>query len=305
MRSITMPDLTAAELFSKAVCMSVTIRKIGLTRKAKVKVKSKADQNMFHITKSLVTCEEYSRIQRLDSRIRRQLHCYDLPAKIGRGMAIVPASCLHHLSRMIEDFRNERASLIDAFVDVYPERKDDARVKLKEEFREEEYPTISEIRESFHFDVQFMTFDLPGVLSTIDEQMAEREREKMAEKFKIIGEECRNGLRELMQELVDHLLDKLTPDETGKPKALRSSAISNLMTFLDQFEGQNVSNDQDLEKLVAQLRTTLQGVTPKTIRTDDTFQSIVRTSLQSVKNQLDTMVITKPTRRILVSEETD
>ena len=106
-------------------------------------------------------------------------------------------------------------------------------------------------------------------------------------------------------ELVDHLLEKLTPDETGKHKVLRSSALGNLMTFLDQFEGQNVSNDQDLEKLVAQLRTTLQGVTPKTLRKDDTFQGIVRTSLQSVKSQLDSLVITKPTRRILVSEETD
>ena len=114
MRSITMPDLTAEELFSKAVCMSLTIRKIGLTRKAKVKVKSRADQNMFHITKSLVTCDEYSKIEHLDSRIRRQLHRYDLPAKIGRGMAIVPASALNQLSHMIEDFRNERASLIDA-----------------------------------------------------------------------------------------------------------------------------------------------------------------------------------------------
>jgi hypothetical protein len=86
---------------------------------------------------------------------------------------------------------------------------------------------------------------------------------------------------------------------------LRASALNNLTTFLTDFEGRNISNDQELEKLVAQLRTTLQGVTPRTLKKDETFQGIVRTSLTSVRNQLDTLVITKPTRRILVSEDTD
>ena len=305
MRTLTLPDLTAENLFSKAVCMTLSLRKIGLQRRAKIKVKSKADQNMFKITKVIVSCPEYDRIVLLDSQIRRQLHRYDLPAKIGHGMALVPANCLQQLSHLIDDFRGQRAALIDAFSAVYHERKEDARDRLKDEFDAKEYPTLAEIRDSFRFDIQFMTFDLPGVLSSIDETMAERERERMAEKFKIIGEDIRDGLRELVKGLVDHLLEKLSPDSDGKPKVLRASALNNLTTFLTEFEGRNISNDQELDKLVAQLRTTLQGVTPRTLKKDETFQGIVRTSLTSVRHQLDTLVITKPTRRILVSEDTD
>lgn len=302
---VTMPDLTAEDLFSKAVCMTLTIRKIGLQRKSKVKVKSKADHSMFRITKSLIACSEYSEIEKLDSRIRRHLHRFDMPAKIGRGMALVPAAALNQLAHLIEEFRSERAALIDAFIEVYPDRKDDARLKLKEEFKEAEYPTITEIRDSFYFDVQFMTFDLPGVLNKINQDMAEREREKFVEKFKIIGEDIREGLRTLMQELVDHLLEKLTPDEHGKLKVLRGSALNNLTAFLNEFEGRNLSNDQELEKLVNQLKNTLHSVTPKSLKTDEPYQSIVRRSLTSVKDQLNSLIITKPTRRILVSEDTD
>ncbi len=301
----TLDSLTAHDLFSKAACMTLTLRKIGFKRRCKVKIKSKADQAMFRITKSLIACDEYHRIEKLDSQIRRQLHRFDLPAKIGKGMALVPAAALVQLSALVEDFRNQRAALIDAFLDVYPSKKQEASVKLLDQFKEEEYPTLHDVRESFGFDVQFIAFDLPASLQAIDQDLADREREKLMEKFKTYGEEIRGGLRQLLKESVDTLLAKLTPEDGGKPKRLRSSAVVNLVNFLNSFDGNNVSNDRELEKLVVQLRNTLQGVTPRQLRRDDSFQQIVRRSLDSVRTQLDAMLIATSPRRILVSEETD
>jgi len=298
-------DLTAEDVFAKAVCMTLSLHKIGLQRKSAITLKSNADQKMFRTTKLLIDCPEYRAIHRLDSQIRRDLHQFDLPGDIGRGMALVPATALPRVSHLADDFRMRRAALIDDFCRVYPERKEDARQKLIEEFKEAEYPSVQEIRNSFKFEIQFMTFDLPGVLSVVDEMMAEREREKMAEKFKTIGEDIRDGLRELMQGLVTHLLDRLSGQEDGKPKKLMPSAINNLLGFLHEFDGQNVSKDADLEKLVAQLKNTLEGVTPTSLKKDQNYRAIVTTSLQSVKAQLDTLMVDRPTRRILVSRDHD
>jgi|LNFM01.1.fsa_nt_gb hypothetical protein len=298
-------QMSAHQLFSKAACMTLSLRKIGFTRRCKAKIKSKADQAMFRIMKSLISGEEYHRILKLDSQIRRQLHRFDLPAKVGKGMALVPAAALCQLSALIEDFRNQRAALIDAFIEAYPTRKEEARTKLAEQFKESEYPTIHEIRDSFRFDTQFIAFDLPESLKAIDTTLAEQEREKLMEKFRTYGEEIRDGLRHIFKESVDTLLDKLTPDEHGKSKRLRNSAITNLMQFLTSFEGNNISDDQELEKLVAQLRNTLQGVTPTQLRKDETFQSVVRTSLDSVRTQLNGLLIAKSPRRILISEDND
>ncbi|MDE3220883.1 MAG: hypothetical protein KGO23_16100, partial [Nitrospirota bacterium] len=110
---------------------------------------------------------------------------------------------------------------------------------------------------------------------------------------------------ELMQGLVTHLLDRLSGQEDGKPKKLMPSAINNLLGFLNEFDGQNVSKDSELEKLVAQLKNTLDGVTPKSLKKDSNYRSIVTTSLQSVKAQLDTLMVDRPTRRILVSRDHD
>lgn len=301
----TIDSITAHDLFSKAACMTLSLRKIGFTRRCKAKITSNADQTMFRITKSLIAGEEYHRIETLDNHIRRQLHRFDLPAKIGKGMALVPASALFQLSALVEDFRNQRAALIDAFIQAYPTRKEDARAKLMEQFKDDEYPTVQEIRDSFRFDTQFIAFDLPESLKAIDQTLAAQEREKLMEKFKTYSEEIRDGLRQLFKECLDSLREKLTPDEHGNTKRLRNSAVVNLLNFLETFDGNNVSNDQELEKLVIQLRNTLHGITPTQLRRDDGFKSIVRTSLDSVRTQLDGLIVAKAPRRILVSEDTD
>lgn len=296
-------DLTAESLFKKAVCVTLSLHKVGLRRKTGVKVKSKADQKMFTTTKMIIDSDAYRRITRLDTTIRRDIHKYDLPVSIGRGMALVPATAVLRLTALMDEYRSSRACLIDEFCQDYPERKEHAREQLKEEFRESEYPTLTEIRESFKFDFQFITFGLPEHLNLIDPNLAAREREKMAEKMKAIGEEVQMKLREKLHELNTHLLDRLTGTSNGKPKKLVPSAITKLMQYVNEFEGMNVSNDQELEKLVTQLRNTLQGVTPKSLKKDLNYRGIIRTSLESVKTQLDNLMVDRPTRRILSSDD--
>src|SRR5574340_571986 len=79
-------DLTAEDVFAKAVCMTLSLHKIGLQRKSAIKLKSKADQKMFRTTKLLIECPEYRAIHRLDGQIRRDLHQFDLPGAERAGM---------------------------------------------------------------------------------------------------------------------------------------------------------------------------------------------------------------------------
>jgi hypothetical protein len=303
---LTMPeteDLTREQLFSKAACMTLSIHKVGFSRKTKVAIKSKADQTLVKRTKWIIDCPEYRAITRLDAKVKRDCERFKLPATVGRGMMLIAAKDLLEVYQLLDEYQMQRHALIDKFCSVYADRKVEAKDRLKDLYDEREYPTLAEVRDKFRVDIQFLTFDLPGFLQNINRTVAEREREKMAELFKGYGEEIRGGLREMLQALVDHLLEALTPGEDGRPKTLRATALTNLTEFVTAFDRRNVTDDSDMDKLVMQLRNTLDGLTPKGLKKDLHYQDIVRSSLQSVKSQLDAMVVPKTTRRILTSRD--
>jgi len=296
-------DLTREQLFSKAACMTLSIHKVGFSRKTTVGIKSKADQTLVKRTKWIINCPEYRAITRLDDKAKRDCEKFKLPATIGRGMMLIAANDLMEVYTILDDYQMQRHTLIDKFCSVYMERKLEAKDRLKDLYVETEYPTLAEVRDKFRVEIQFLTFDLPGFLQQVDRTVAEREREKMAEMFKGYGEEIRGGLREMLQGLVDHLLGALSGDNDGRPKTLRATALTNLTDFLTTFDRKNVTDDSELDKVVTQLRNTLSGITPKGLKKDTQYQEIIRTSLQSVRTQLTGLVIPQATRRILTSHD--
>ena len=296
-------DLTREQLFSKAACMTLSIHKVGFSRKTKVAIKSKADQTLVKRTKWIIDCPEYRAITRLDDRVKRDCEKFKLPATIGRGMMLIAAKDLMEVYRILDEYQMQRHTLIDTFCSVYLERKVEAKDRLKDLYVEMEYPTLAEVRDKFRVDIQFLTFDLPGFLQNVDRTLAQREREKMAELFKGYGEEIRGGLRDMLQGLVDHLLGALSSESDGRPKTLRAAALTNLTEFLTTFDRRNVTDDSELDKVVTQLRNTLAGITPKGLKKDLQYQEIIRTSLQSVRAQLTSLVVPQATRRILTSQD--
>ncbi|UVT18192.1 MAG: hypothetical protein H8K04_19820 (plasmid) [Nitrospira sp.] len=296
-------DLTREQLFSKAACMTLSIHKVGFSRKTKVAIKSKADQTLVKRTKWIIDCPEYRAITRLDDRVKRDCEKFKLPATIGRGMMLIAAKDLMEVYRILDEYQMQRHTLIDTFCSVYLERKVEAKDRLKDLYVETEYPTLAEVRDKFRVDIQFLTFDLPGFLQNVDRTLAQREREKMAELFKGYGEEIRGGLRDMLQGLVDHLLGALSSESDGHPKTLRAAALTNLTEFLTTFDRRNVTDDSELDKVVTQLRNTLAGITPKGLKKDLQYQEIIRTSLQSVRAQLTSLVVPQATRRILTSQD--
>lgn len=299
-------DLTLENLFRRAVCLFFSLRKPGIRRTVSTDVvTTTSDKSMLRVTKALIDCQEYEAIVTLDNRIRRRVKDFTLRAPVGLGIALIPAACLEELDRVIEEFRAERARLIDAFCAAYPERMQQARIRLQHLFNENEYPTLSELRDSFCLEWRYVTFDLPGVLSSISDTMHEREKEKMAAKMNEIQDGIKVSLRGAMAELVTHLHDRLTPSADGKAKVFRGSTVDNLLEFLQRFDAKNLSGDEELEQLVVEARGLLTGVKPESLRKDKLFQDVVRSGLTGIKERLDSLLIPKPTRRIYVTEDVE
>jgi hypothetical protein len=113
-------------------------------------------------------------------------------------------------------------------------------------------------------------------------------------------DEIRVGLRLTFKELVDALVDRLSPRPDGTRKKL--VGIDRLLEFVDSFSKQNVANDAELQALVVQVRGILKGQDVASLRKDQDLRELVKERMESAKVILDTLVEDAPSRQIVLRD---
>ncbi len=298
------PQATLSALWKNAVCLVLTLRKLGIKRTVREDVLAvETDRALVKVTKVILACPEYKEITKLDAQILKRLSSYTLPSSLRPGIYLVPTALLEEVDEVIVSFKETRDSLIDSFVRVYPQRVDEARRKLADLYNEADYPGVDTVKAGFLFECQYLTFDLPGTLSTLSERLLKRETDNVSRKVGQMLDEAKATLREAMAELVDHLMERLTPDTNGKAKTCKASTVTNLMDFLDRFDARNLGQDFDLQKLVNQAKGLLSGMDPASIRKDDSVATVVREGMRAIKSQLDALLVEKPSRVYALEDE--
>lgn len=116
------------------------------------------------------------------------------------------------------------------------------------------------------------------------------------EKVNNMLEDVNTYLREAMRSLVNHLVDRLSPSESGKSKTFKSSTLTNLLEFLNTFDARNLGNDIELAQLVTTAKNVLSGVDSQLLRSDQSIANVVQNGMGTIKAQLDSLLIKKPIR---------
>jgi hypothetical protein len=102
-----------------------------------------------------------------------------------------------------------------------------------------------------------------------------------------------------LAELVEHLVERLSSDESGKQKTFRDSTIENLNSFFARFNQLNIGSDEGLSDLIAQAQSVVQGVQPQQLRDNDSLRQQIATQMSAVQASLDGMMVDRPRRNIL------
>jgi hypothetical protein len=144
--------------------------------------------------------------------------------------------------------------------------------------------------------ISFIQFDFSGTLETISATMLKREERRSMEKVNNMLEDVNTYLREAMRSLVNHLVDRLSPSESGKSKTFKSSTLTNLLEFLNTFDARNLGNDIELAQLVTTAKNVLSGVDSQLLRSDQSIANVVQNGMGTIKAQLDSLLIKKPIR---------
>src|SRR2546428_8326068 len=130
-----------------------------------------------------------------------------------------------------------------------------------------DYPAVEDLGGEFGFSWQYVSFGVPDQLKAISRDVWEQEREKAAQRMAEASAEIQTVLRESMAKLVQHMADRLKEGPDGKPLRFKETTVSNLVEFLTNFEFRNVTDDGELQALVAQARELLNSVDADDLRT--------------------------------------
>src|SRR5438876_1578205 len=285
--AISDPGLDVAK---KTVCIKVRLSTMGNTRKVSTaQIEADADKDLLRVSKQLVDSAELKAIARFDGEMRRFLYNICLPFEI--GIHLLPIAALETVEYRLRQFAEDRRQLVNAFLSAYPSLCQDAARRLRGLYNPADYPPVEDVAREFGFSWQYVSFGVPDQLKAISAEVWEQEREKAAQRMAEASAEIQTVLRESMAKLVQHMADRLKEAPDGKPLRFKETTVSNLIEFLTNFEFRNVTDDSELQALVAQVRELLQGVNADDLRSTGDMRTNVQTGMTELAAQLDTLLM--------------
>jgi hypothetical protein len=209
---------------------------------------------------------------------------------------------------LFDQFMNQCAIDLDESVKAlqakYPELKDRASVALAQLFDDADYP--SRIDTAFGLEWDFPSVEPPAHLKQLHPDLYEAECKKIEARFSVAVEQAEQAFVAQFQHLVSHLVERLKGDGAGgdgKPKVFRDSAVANLNEFFASFRQLDIGSSTKLQQLVAQAEHAVAGITADELRENTDARVTVAASLGQVAEQIDSLMVNKPDRKIELPEE--
>jgi len=234
------------------------------------------------------------------SKVRTQAITYwrdvTLPY-IEPGVRLIRRSEVTALDQKMGQFSQALAETVELLDDSYSELIQQARARLGDLFSSEDYPPC--LSELFAISWDYPSCNPPDYLRQVAPELYQAECIRVRQRFSEAVELAESAFAEELATLVNHLEDKLSGDDDGKPKVFRDSAITNLLEFFDRFQRLNIRSDEQLDDLVTRARAVVSGVGAQSLRDQATLRREVSERLSQVSTSLDHWMSDRPRRNIL------
>ena len=236
-------------------------------------------------SKDLIDSAALLKLRSLRYEVTRYLRAGCLPW-IDDGIYFIPKSKVVEVSDYIDDAIKRMNDEVSELVNTYEELKTQMKKEVDEankrngtniKFDEAKYPTTDSLRGKFSLSYQFFFIAVPESGGILDSKQIAREREKLNDSIKEAAEVGILWVRKKFSEIVVNLNEKLSTG--GK---FKNASVTNLQSFVDEFDNLNVWNDVELKKIIDKCRKSIGGVDPQDLRDDDDFAKKIETEMNGV-----------------------
>ena len=282
-------------LAEKTVVLSVRTSIVGMQRKVSTdEIEAEADKESLNVQKILMKSKALDKLKSLRGAINREVSKLAVPVShFRKGTYLLPVQLVELMEKRLNELALEWDRNVGAFMAEYPQVIDEARERLNGLFNPNDYASEEAIKNNFRFDWNYSVASTPQSLQGISKSLFEREQQRAAQQWRDAEYEIRSALREGFAGLVDHFVERLTPDNDGKKKRFHTSFVDGFRDFLDTFNGRNLTDDVQLNNLVVKAQKLMEGVDVDLLRKDDGLRDRVLDSFENLKASSDGLVVKK------------
>lgn len=295
---------TANELRQTMGAVKLSFSWLGTQRKlSDLQTKQAADT--FHAATDLVTASKrlidtknstYRTLTALKSQASAYWRSMTLPYPQD-GIRLIKQSDIAAFEDKMREFKEQLAAAASNLQLEYESIKEAAREKLGDLFNPLDYPPTLE--GVFEIKWEYPPVEPPNYLMTFNPELYQQEQSRIQQRFEAAVIMAEDAFAEQLQEMVSHLIERLTDEPDGTKKTFKSSAIENFKEFYDNFRRMNVRSNAQLENLIQQANSLVSGVEAKDLRSNSNLRQDLRTQMTTVKTALDTLITNAPRRRVL------
>jgi hypothetical protein len=288
------------------VLVRVSFGLLGNSRKVSSKVVSASvSAAILKIQKTLVESKELEAIKSADNKMRGILA--DMCVPYDMGLLLLPRVSVEDARNKFLAYRDARKELINAFIEAYPSLVEaskekcailaaDLNIPFEYLWNSKDYPATEYLASKFYFTWDFLSLTVPDELKMSGKY--EEATQELQAKIENVSAEITGIMRESLLELVSHLKESLEPGTDGKTKRLHATTVSHLQEFLASFKARNITNDAELDALVAQTQILITpGLNTDMLKKDEALKDSVLASMANISSELSKLVETVPGRK--------
>ena len=179
----------------------------------------------------------------------------------------------------------------------FGELRETARARLGDLFDASDYPAT--LIGMFAIEHDYPSVEPPDYLRQLSPELYEQECLRVQSRFDEAVQLAEQAFLEELAKLVEHLTERLSGQDDGKPKVFRDSAVDNLRQFFDRFRALNVRSNEQLDELVDRAQGIVRGVATQDLRESGYLRQQIVSQLTSVQSSLDGLLVDRLRRNIL------
>jgi len=235
-----------------------------------------ADDGMFHTTKRLIAKEAVKDLDSTYSQFKSHFYVNTLPWD-DSGYRLLPAANYLDFAESARKLREEALAQVDKFLKLYPTLRDNAQKKLGDAFRESDYPSTASLRYRYGVEIHFKPIpDKADIRIDVPAAELKRISADIDGEVRRALERATTDMFERLYHVVLAMRDRLKEYKVvtkGKKQvrehSFRDSIVTNIKELCELLPKLNVTQNAELDRLVAEVSKSLGGQEPEQLRDND------------------------------------
>lgn len=220
-----------------------------------------------------------------------------------KGTRLIRRDLIDVFEAQMQTFKAELEAATHGLLEDYKKLKQQARQDLGQLYSSGDYPDPDTLLDEFRLSWGYPSVDPPNFLKELNPRLYEQEQARVAARFAEAMAAAEQALAAEIHGLVEHLVDRLTPSDGGRKKSLQPSALKGLTEFVERFNQISVHTSPELDAMVKQIDAIAKGVDLQALKTTPDAQQHLFGTLDTLKTQLDSMLVDVPDRKIDLEDE--